>query len=342
MAIGRPLSSESGLILINKPRGITSFGVVSRLRKLTGVRRIGHTGTLDPFADGLLPVCIGRATAIVQFMDGYDKTYRLGIEFGRATNTQDLTGITVFEHTLTESEKADLRATDFAVLRQAVAALPGEHDQMPPMFSAVKIDGRPLYEYARRGEEMERKSRRIRIDQAIIESIELDDVLRAVIVIACSKGTYIRTIADELGKLLGFGAHAVTLTRLKCGPFLLEQAVDIEQLFAWREEYPDQAAFVAFLRESGWLTSIDRAFSEFPSLNMPAQTAIRLINGQPLVFDKNEIAAWTDQIPEMDTRTVIYSNGCLIGIASLKPESFDKIQIKTERVLIDLEDFRQS
>lgn len=335
------MASESGLILIKKPRGITSFGVVSRLRKLTGVRRIGHTGTLDPFADGLLPVCIGRTTSIVQFMDGYDKTYRLGIVFGRATDTQDLTGETVFEHILTEEEIHELLSTDFAVLHNAVAMLPGDRMQTPPMFSAVKVDGRKLYEYARQGCEVERKERPIRIDRAVVEAVGLaDGILQATILIGCSKGTYIRTIADELGKQLGFGAHAASLTRLKCGPFSLDQALDLEELFSWRADLPDQPAFLELLRQRGLLLPAERAFTDFPILELPESSAIRLINGQPLILEPD--FADRSKIPAPGSRAAVFSSGSLIGIASLLPDAGGGLQIKTERVLIDLADFRQS
>jgi tRNA pseudouridine55 synthase len=350
MAIGRPQANESGLILISKPRGMTSFGVISRLRKLTGLRRIGHIGTLDPFADGLLPVCLGRATAAVQFMDQYDKTYRLGIEFGRATDTQDLTGATLLEHRLSEVEKDRLRQTGFAALYHAVAALPGEHQQTPPMYSAVKVDGRPLYEYARRGREIERKSRPIRIGQAVVESVQMDDILKATLLISCSKGTYIRTLADDLGKVLGFGAHAASLTRLKCGPFDLDQAIDLDHLAAWRESCPDQPSFVSLLHERGLLLPVEAAFVTFPVLHLPESLAIRLINGQPLIFETAMLADWLpvesrgrpDLLPSPGIATVIYSLSRLIGIVTLTPGEPGFFQLKIERVLIDLADFRQS
>ena len=320
---------------------MTSFGVVSRLRKLTGIRRIGHTGTLDPFADGLLPVCLGRATAAVQFMDGYDKTYRLGIEFGRATDTQDLTGTTVFDHQLTGEEQRHLIQTSFSALYDATSALPGDHLQLPPMYSAVKVDGRKLYEYARKGQEVERKARPIRINTATVEEVSLENgVFRAILKIGCSKGTYIRTIADDLGKILEFGAHAHSLTRLRCGPFSLDQATDLEQLVEWRSGCPDQSAFINFLWEKGVLLPIDLAFAEFPSADLPEDAAVRLINGQPLIL----AAAGTswDAWPEAGVRTVIYSRGCLIAVGSVLESDGGELHFKSERVLIDLADFRQS
>lgn len=341
MAIGRPLALESGLILISKPRGMTSFGVVSRLRRLTGVRRIGHTGTLDPFAEGLLIVCLGRSTAVARFMDDYDKSYRVGIEFGRATDTQDLTGTTVFEHPLSDSEQQALAETDFAALRSAVAALPGEHLQLPPMYSAVKIEGKKLYEYARQGQTIERKSRPVRIDSAAVERAWLEEgVFRAVLRIDCSKGTYIRTIADDLGRSLGLGAHAYSLTRLRCGPFDLSQATDLDRLMAWRADSPDSQAFLGSLRDKGLLLPADAAFAGFPTISLPEAAALRLINGQPLILAAAGLtpSGW----PPAGIRTVVYSRGCLIAVGSLQPTETGESQFKTERVLIDLADFRQS
>jgi len=341
VAIGRPLPSESGLILINKPRGMTSFGVVSRLRKLTGIRRIGHTGTLDPFADGLLPVCLGRATAAVQFMDGYDKTYRLGIEFGRATDTQDLTGLTISEHQLTQAEQQELIRSNFAVLHEAVSLLPGEHLQTPPMYSAVKIDGRKLYEYARKGQTVERKARQIRIYSADLEEVELTDgILRAKIRIECSKGTYIRTIADDLGSRLGFGAHAQSLTRLRCGPFRLDQAIGLADLESGRNNCPDQQSFVKYLNSQGLLLQVDEAFAGFQSVTLPEAAATRLINGQQLRPEESGLpqADW----PPAGVRTAVYSRGSLIAVGCLSPAAEGDLYFKTERVLIDLADFRQS
>ena len=336
MAIGRPQLSESGLLLIDKPRGITSFGVVSRLRKLTGVRRIGHAGTLDPFAEGLLPLCIGRATAAVQFMDSYDKTYRLEIRFGRATDTQDLTGETRETHVLTEAEQAGLADSDYAVVREAVAGMTGEQQQLPPMFSAIKIAGRPLYDYARQGREIERNSRNVRIDEADIEQISLDGgVLTATLRVTCSKGTYMRTLADDLGRSLGFYAHATGLVRLQCGPFSLEQAVTLDYLNNISAACTDQPQFLAALRERGLLLDVSRALADYPSIDIAPEMAERLIQGQSQIVRRS-------LPPSSGSKTVLYSRGSLIGVAVIEPADDDFVRIKTERVMIDLADFRQT
>ena len=342
MAIERLAGFDSGLVLINKPRGITSFGVISRMRRLTGIRKIGHTGTLDPFAEGLLPVCIGRATAAVQFMDGYDKTYRVGVEFGRTTDTQDLTGQTTGEHEISAEEREELVRTDFAAVRAAVAALTGERQQTPPMYSAVKLDGRPLYEYARRGQTVERKSRQISVYRAELDSVGLNGRLHATVTISCSKGTYIRTLAEDLGQTLGYGAHAASLTRLQCGPFSLDEAQDLDRLFAMRETCSDNHTFLQLLAERGFLLPIDRAFSDFPAISVPETDALCLICGQPLLIAKEDFAERFPDCPIGGTPIVVRSNGRLIGIIRLQSDLPGFFQLKTERVLIDLADFRQA
>ena len=174
--------TASGIVLIHKPRGMTSFGVVSRLRKLTGIRRIGHCGTLDPFAEGLLPVCIGRATAAVRYMDGYDKSYRVVVRFGSATDTMDPEGQVTNQYRWEKGELEQMSADGFSRLKEIVAQLVGEHQQTPPMFSAVKVSGKPLYRYAREGLTIERKTRRIVISAAELEDIQcrpLDGYLTA-------------------------------------------------------------------------------------------------------------------------------------------------------------------
>ena len=325
----------SGIILVDKPRGMTSFGVISRMRRLTGIRRIGHTGTLDPFADGLLVVCLGRATAAVQFMERYDKTYRVGIVFGRATDTQDLTGQTTFARDLTAAEADRMRQNNFADLRQAAQDLVGVRQQRPPMYSAVKIEGRPLYEYARKGQEIEREARTIQVYAATVDDVALAGHLRASLTIRCSKGTYIRTLADDLGRQLGFGAHAESLTRLQCGPFQLEQAASLDQLQGWRDSQPDPAAFLAALQAAGRLLPVDRAFDEFPAIHLNDEESLRLINGQPV-----EIAV--PAVADPAGTIAVYGRGRLIAAARLSAASPDTAWLITERVLVDLADFRQS
>ncbi len=286
----------SGILLINKPRGMTSFGVVSRLRRLTGVRRIGHCGTLDPFAEGLLPVCVGRATAAVQFMDSYDKTYRVTVAFGLATDTMDLTGQPVYRHCWQPGELEALQRTDFADIRAAVAQLVGDHLQTPPMYSAVKLEGRPLYAYARSGQTVERAARPIRISAAHIHAIACqlpgpgEPGLAVELSLTCSKGTYIRVIADDLGRQLGFGAHASRLIRERTGPYHLNQALDLAALLQLGDDLPDTAAFWQHLQAHGQVHAILSAFTGYPVFGLTALQAQRLVCGQPVTVAADVVA----------------------------------------------------
>jgi tRNA pseudouridine55 synthase len=351
-------------LLVSKPRDITSFGVVARLRRMTGIRRIGHAGTLDPFAEGLLVMAIGRATAVLQFMDDYDKTYDLAVEFGRTTDTLDLTGQTLSVCPLDEAERQSLLDQDYAPLRRAVADLAGERQQTPPMYSAVKIAGRPLYEYARRGETIERASRPIRIDSAEITGITMDDTLRARIRIDCSKGTYIRSLAADLGASLGYGAIAAELVRLRCGPFALAEAVRLDELQALSDGCPDQAAFVRLLADRGFLLPAQRAFTGYAAVNLPEQLAERLICGQPVELTRQELDEWGEpaQTPGGQENTAgglattpgggspvlagrrlaLHSRERLVAIGRLLTTEPEHFQLKTERVLINLADLRQA
>lgn len=334
MAVVQPTQDWTGILLVSKPLGRTSFSVVAQLRRVTGWRKIGHIGTLDPFAVGLLPVCIGRATAAIQFMESYDKVYRARIQFGSATDTQDVTGTVTDAHLLSCEERNELAQTDFAILRQSIRHLPGQHEQIPPMYSAVKKDGRPLYAYARAGQTVERQSRTIEIRNAELVSVELDNHLQAVVDIECSKGTYIRTLADTIGRELGYFAHATELIRLRCGPFRLEDAIDPDQLESMASgENSDRLA--DHLRDQGHLLPMIRAFDGWPRIELNRQDALRLIRGQP-VYSVDE--SWKD-IRDHE-RHVLVCDRQLIGVASFQTEPTGKRRLKTERVLIDHADFQ--
>jgi len=336
----KPQRLPQGILLINKPRGMTSFGVVARVRKLAGQKRVGHTGTLDPFADGLLPVCIGRATQVVQFMESYDKTYRVVVTFGRATDTQDLTGQTLSEYVLSAAEKDQLGDSGFAALYEAVADMVGDQQQIPPMFSAVKVDGKPLYVYARKGETLERKSRIVRIHEAVLERIDLGETLKATLRIRCSKGTYIRTLADDLGRRLGYGAHAESLTRLACGPYQLDQAQELDDLFDLQRACSSQAEFIGHLEERGMLLPMSTALTPYAHAELNEREARDLIAGRPLFFRADDPdRSGCSSLPD-DQIMAFYCRGQLIAAGHLEPNEAGARRVRTERVLIDLADFR--
>ena len=210
-----------GILNVNKPGGKTSFSLVAMVRRLSGVKRVGHAGTLDPMASGVLPICLGQGTRVVEFLQGAPKAYRAEIELGVATDTYDASGQV--------TRRGDFSGVSQQRLRTALAAFDGLIQQIPPMYSAVKYQGKPLYKLARAGISVERRSRLARIDG--LELIDWQPPV-ATIEVVCGKGTYIRSLAHDLGEALGCGAHLKSLVRLRYGRFDIEDAVSLSQLEA--------------------------------------------------------------------------------------------------------------
>ncbi len=208
-----------GFIVIDKPQGITSHGVVSAVRRAAGQKKVGHTGTLDPFATGVLPVALGEGTKAIPYLDEGRKRYRAVMRLGTATDTQDCMGQAV--------SHGDWRSVTDGEVKRVAARFCGELLQTPPMFSALKRDGVPLYRLARKGEEVERQARPIEVHELRIDGIALPDVTFTVV---CSRGTYVRTLAHDMGEQLGCGAHLVELRRLASGPFSLDSAITLDAL----------------------------------------------------------------------------------------------------------------
>ncbi|MEC5386675.1 tRNA pseudouridine(55) synthase TruB [Uliginosibacterium sp. H3] len=210
-----------GVLMLDKPGGMTSNGALQAARRLHSAAKAGHTGTLDPMATGLLPVLFGEATKFSHMLLDADKTYRATLCLGINTSTADAEGEVIRERDVTCSE-ADIHA--------ACARFLGAIEQVPPMYSALKHQGRALYDYARQGVEIEREARAVTIHELAIERVDLGDVPEVVIRVRCSKGTYIRTLAEDIGEVLGCGAHLTALRRLATGPLSLESAVTLEAL----------------------------------------------------------------------------------------------------------------
>ena len=214
-----------GILVINKEVGYTSFDVVAKLRRILQIKKIGHTGTLDPMATGVLPVCIGKATKVVDLLTDMDKTYLTTMLLGKSTDTQDKTGTVLLEREVPE---------DIQRIKEAIYSFEGESMQLPPMFSAKKVQGRRLYELAREGKTVERRPCRICVRSIKILSTEqLENLPRVDLEIRCSKGTYIRTILNDIGEKLGCGALMESLIRTEVGPFNLANALllsDVERL----------------------------------------------------------------------------------------------------------------
>ncbi len=240
----------NGIIVIDKPSGWTSHDVIGKLRRLLGEKRIGHSGTLDPMATGVLPVFVGRATRAVEFLDGADKEYLAGLRLGVSTDTQDITGTVLREQpqSVTQSE-----------LEAVLQRFRGPILQLPPMYSAVKIGGKKLYELARKGVEAERKPRNITIHELTIEGFEDGEFILRVV---CSKGTYIRTLCSDIGDALGCGGTLSSLRRTRAGEFTDKDAVTIEEV----EKASCEGRAELFLRP------VESLFYSYPRLDLnPAQ-----------------------------------------------------------------------
>jgi tRNA pseudouridine55 synthase len=208
-----------GILVIDKESGWTSHDVVARVRRITGERKVGHTGTLDPAATGVLPVCLGAATKVIEHLQDAGKTYYAEVVLGIATDTDDQDGLIIAE--------AAVPPLSVEELERALDAFRGAIAQIPPMYAAIKQGGRKLYEIARAGETVERAPRQVRIETLALLGWE-PPVAR--LLIDCSKGTYIRAIARDLGAALGCGAHLGRLSRLRTGPFFLDQALTLAEL----------------------------------------------------------------------------------------------------------------
>ena len=259
----------SGIFNIDKPAGWTSFQVVSLVRRLSGVRRVGHAGTLDPSATGVLVVCLGQATRLVEYMMETTKVYRAEVRLGITTDTLDATG-----KPLSQADPSNISRQQ---VEDALTAFVGEIDQVPPMFSALKHGGEPLYRYARAQRQVDRQPRRVTIHR--LQLLAFQPPLVA-IEVECGKGTYIRALAHDLGQQLGCGAHLSALARLRVGPFSLDDACSLVEL---------EAAF----QEGRWLSLLHPADASLPSwpavtLSEPQERAVRF--GQCLAADSLEPA----------------------------------------------------
>ena len=216
-----------GVLIVDKPEGLTSFEVVRRIRPLGSGRKAGHTGTLDPTATGVLPICLGQATKLSTFLLEGDKEYEGTLQLGVETDTYDAAGRVLATHATDHLDAEEVR--------RAVEGMAGTYWQTPPMYSAVRVGGKRLYELARQGLEIERRPRKVTIHS--IEMISYDPATaRVSFRLSCTKGTYVRSVAHEVGQALGVGAHLASLKRLRNGPFRLESAVPLEVLERWMKE----------------------------------------------------------------------------------------------------------
>lgn len=244
------------MLVVDKPAGPTSFDVVQKVRRALGADKAGHTGTLDPMATGVLPVCVGDATRLVAYLTDGDKAYDAVVRFGAETDTYDAQGKVV--------ATAAVPHLTSALVEAALTGFRGSQLQLPPMFSAVKVDGKKLYEHARKGEEVERTARAITVHRLELRDLSADS---AHLFVKSGKGFFVRTLAHELGKALGTLAHLSSLRRVESGPFTIAQSVPLERIV---EAGPKAA---------DWLVPMEVALSRLPALEVSAKDAQKVQHG---------------------------------------------------------------
>jgi tRNA pseudouridine55 synthase len=278
-----------GIVLLNKATGLSSNAALQQVKRLFNANKAGHTGSLDPLATGVLPLCLGEATKVSQFLLDSDKKYRATIKLGVRTDSADSQGNII-------ETCENFRVTKAEVLA-AMAHYRGEIEQVPPMHSALKVDGVPLYKLAHRGEVIERQARKV-----TIHSIELADFSESelIVEIACSKGTYIRTIADDLGQDLGCGAHISALHRVQAGAFTEDQCYSLEQL----DDLKNEGGFDAI---DELLFPMDQAVEELPEVVLSSITADFVKHGQ---------AVLVSHLPK-EGLVRLYENELFIGIGCI-------------------------
>ncbi|MBS25356.1 MAG: tRNA pseudouridine(55) synthase TruB [Gammaproteobacteria bacterium] len=257
--------SINGIVLLNKACGLSSNAALQQVKKLYEANKAGHTGSLDPLATGVLPLCLGEATKVSQFLLDSDKRYQTKIKLGERTDSGDKTGTII-------QSVADFSVSE-ADIEKELAAFRGEIEQLPPMHSALKVEGVPLYKMARKGIEIEREKRKVTVYEISLLNIA-EDVIE--LEIACSKGTYIRTIADDLGQALGCGANIIELKRTQASVFREEDCKDIEALTELKMQ-----GGLEFIDDQ--LIPMDQAIAELPEVNLPSLTASHLKNGQAVI-----------------------------------------------------------
>jgi len=282
----------NGLVLINKPEDFTSFDVVAVMRRVLGTRKIGHTGTLDPMATGVLPLLVGKATRLCDLMPISDKTYRATLQLGVTTDTLDRTG-----QVLTRTE-SHITAEEFQAV---LPKFTGQQMQLPPMYSAVSVGGVRLYDLARQGKTVERTPRPITIHS--ITYIEGNPQTQTfTILVSCSKGTYIRSLIDDIGRELGCGGILTALCRTEACGFSLSRCVDLETAKA--------------MSPQALLLPIEKAVQGYPRLTVTAPQAARFANGGPLDLDRLPLGRSAQGI-----FCVYHPDGDLVGLGSVDPQT---------------------
>lgn len=292
----------NGILNIIKPIGMTSHDVVFKVRKKLGIKKVGHTGTLDPNASGVLPICVGQGTKISQFLLEKEKTYRTTCRLGVVTDTQDLDGKVLEEHPVSVSkEDIEKALLDFQ---------PG-YDQLPPMYSAIKVGGRKLYEYAREGIEVPRDKRWVELK--VLNLLEVQGAEFSLDVV-CSKGTYIRTLCHDIGAKLGTGGTMAALERRAAGPFLMEKAIHLEALLNLEKEEIEKLLY-----------PVDYPLGHYPEYRVPKEHEKLALNGNKIPLTGEEV----DELRTLDENLQyrIYIKDRFIGIGKIiKEDDIEKMK----------------
>ncbi len=300
-----------GILIIDKSLGETSFGVVAAVRRLCRERRVGHAGTLDPLASGVLPVCVGKATRVVEYLMEHSKKYRAEVEFGVVTDTGDAEGQI--------TKRGDAAAVDANAVALALSRFRGPIQQTPPMFSALKHNGKRLYEMARAGITVDRPSRTVEI--YAIDLVSWAPPV-ATIEVTCSRGTYIRSLAHDLGQDLACGAYLKNLSRLRYGPFDIADAISLPRL----------AEAVGDGDWSRLLSPLDSVMSHLPALTATADEADAIRHGRSFAFRGLDGAPPGVGRPEGEMRHRAYTlDGCFMGVLRFNSE---KDEWQPEKVLL--------
>ena len=312
-------NNYNGIINVYKDAGFTSFDVVAKMRGICGQKKIGHTGTLDPDATGVLPVCLGNATKVCELLTDHDKEYTAEMLLGVSTDTQDVTGKAVgglFADRFAGLERVAEMSSDCSgdklyeykqiellpteqLIREAILKFVGEIDQIPPMYSALKVNGQKLCDLARKGVEVERQARKITVFEIEIISINLPVVKMRV---HCSKGTYIRTLCDDIGKELGCGAAMLSLVRSKVGPFVLENALGLTDIQKAKDEG----------RLGDIVMSVDSLFTEYRAVKVTDEAMKLLLNGN--VLYANSFAERINVPKDKELFRVYKNDGTFAGV----------------------------
>ena len=296
MARRRKGRQVDGLLLLDKPSGMSSNAALQHAKRLFGAAKAGHTGSLDPLATGVLPLCFGEATKFSQFLLDADKGYESTFVLGVGTDTADGDGAVI-------AQASAAHLTEDTVI-QAMATLTGAIEQVPPMYSALKVDGQPLYKRARAGEQVERAARSVHIYRFELLSCEPDEQMRLTVRVHCSKGTYIRTLAEDLGAALGVPAYVATLRRCQSGPFALDECVTPEQLTAVKEVGADTGL-------DALSQPIESCIQHLPRLSLSEAATFYSRQGQPVLVPNG---------PESGMVRIADAGGLFLGVGDMRDD----------------------